>query len=373
MKFTIATSILAAIPLASAHYTFGGLVHNGASVGRDWQYVREHTRTYMPTFKDEAATSNDFRCNKGAGSGAKTDVFTVKPGDSLGLRQAFDPSGMKHPGPAQVYVSRAPGSVKEYDGSGDWLKVHQSLLCKDPIVARDLQYDGWCMYGENKIEFEVPETLPDGEYLVRAEHIAIHGAHDGKAEFYYSCAQVRIQGSNATALPAGAETAKIPGVYKPDDAAINFSVWGGKTAYPLIPGIAVAPGGTVRGSADGKSKAIVKVAGGGSAASPAPAVSASAAAAVASSSSSSSSFSSTAAASTAAATTPAATAPASTLATTVVASPTATTATSDAAATETSPASTLPATEPKPTEAAGPGCKGGHRGRRHRFRGQFRG
>ncbi|KAH9430512.1 hypothetical protein MCOR02_007847 [Pyricularia oryzae] len=67
-------------PLASAHYTFGGLVHNGASVGRDWQYVREHTRTYMPTFKDEAATSNDFRCNKGAGSGAKTDVFTVKRG-----------------------------------------------------------------------------------------------------------------------------------------------------------------------------------------------------------------------------------------------------------------------------------------------------
>lgn len=368
MKFTIATSILAAIPLASAHYTFGGLVHNGASVRRDWQYVREHTRTYMPTFKDEAATSNDFRCNKGAGSGAKTDVFTVKPGDSLGLRQAFDPSGMKHPGPAQVYVSLAPGSVKTYDGSGDWIKVHQSLLCKDPLVARDLQYDGWCMYGENKIEFEVPETLPDGEYLVRAEHIAIHGAHDGKAEFYYSCAQVRIQGSNATALPAGAETAKIPGVYKTDDAAINFSVWGGKTSYPLIPGIAVAPGGTVRGSADGKSKAIVKVAGGSSGASPAPVPAVSAAAA--------SSSSSTAAASTAAATTPAATAPASTLATSVVVSSTAATTTAttaEAVTTATSTASTLPATEPKPTEPAGPACKGGHRGRRHRFRGPFRG
>ncbi|TLS21517.1 uncharacterized protein PpBr36_10218 [Pyricularia pennisetigena] len=351
MKFTIATSILAAIPLASAHYTFGGLVHNGASVGRDWQYVREHTRTYMPTFKDEAATSIDFRCNKDAGSGAKTDVFTVKPGDSLGLRQAFDPSGMKHPGPAQVYVSLAPGSVKEYDGSGNWLKVHQSLLCKDPLVARDLQYDGWCMYGENKIEFEVPETLPDGEYLVRAEHIALHGAHDGKAEFYYSCAQVRIQGSNATALPAGAETAKIPGVYKVDDAAINFSVWAGKTAYPLIPGIAVAPGGTVRGSADGKTKAIVKVPGGASDAS---------SAAGAASSSSSPSSSSTAAASTAAATNPAATAPASTLLTSLVASPTATSATTAAA-------STLPATEPKPTESAGPGCNGS-RGRRHRFR-----
>ncbi|KAH9427139.1 hypothetical protein MCOR02_012452 [Pyricularia oryzae] len=290
MKFTIATSILAAIPLASAHYTLAG-------------------------------------------------SCTTEPASG----------GTGTPGPAQVYVSLAPGSVKTYDGSGDWIKVHQSLLCKDPLVARDLQYDGWCMYGENKIEFEVPETLPDGEYLVRAEHIAIHGAHDGKAEFYYSCAQVRIQGSNATALPTGAETAKIPGVYKTDDAAINFSVWGGKTSYPLIPGIAVA-----RAVHSGTSPA------------PVPAVSAAAA----------SSSSSTAAASTAAATTPAATAPASTLATSVVASSTAATTTAttaEAVTTATSTASTLPATEPKPTEPAGPACKGGHRGRRHRFRGPFRG
>ncbi|KAI6361804.1 hypothetical protein MCOR25_006370 [Pyricularia grisea] len=358
MKFTIATSVLAAIPLASAHYTFGGLMHNGAIVGKDWQYVREHTRSYMPTFKEEAATSNDFRCNKDAGSGNKTDVYTVKPGDKLALRQAFDPSGMKHPGPAQVYVSRAPGSVKEYDGAGDWLKVHQSLLCKDPLVATDLQNNGWCMYGENNIEFEVPETLIDGEYLVRAEHIAIHGAHDGKAEFYYACAQIRIQGSNATAMPTGAETTKIPGVYKTTDAAINFSVWAGKTAYPYTPGIAVAPGGTIRGSADGKSKAIVKVDAVGSDAS--PAASGSAAAVVASSSSSSSA--------TAAASTAAATAPASTLATSVIATPT----TAAAVATSASASSTAPVSEAKPTESAGAGCKEGSRGRHHRFRGATR-
>ncbi|KAH9430511.1 hypothetical protein MCOR02_007846 [Pyricularia oryzae] len=239
---------------------------------------------------------------------------------------------MKHPGPAQVYVSLAPVAALQGPSRGPRPAVRRLVH-----VRRE----------QDRVRGA--RDLPDGEYLVRAEHIAIHGAHDGKAEFYYSCAQVRIQGSNATALPTGAETAKIPGVYKTDDAAINFSVWGGKTSYPLIPGIAVAPGGTVRGSADGKSKAIVKVAGGSSGTSPAPVPAVSAAAA--------SSSSSTAAASTAAATTPAATAPASTLATSVVASSTAATTTAttaEAVTTATSTASTLP--PPSPSHRARRPC-----------------
>lgn len=75
----------------------------------------------------------------------------------------------KHPGPAQVYLSRADGSVKNYDGSGDWFKVHQSILCKPGIVPRDLQYDGWCMYGENVIEFQMPDVggfIPPSRYCI---------------------------------------------------------------------------------------------------------------------------------------------------------------------------------------------------------------
>ena len=63
--------------------------------------------------------------------------------------------------------------------------------------------------------------MPDGEYLVRAEHIALHGAHAGAAEFYYACAQVKIQGSKATALPEG-ERVTIPGVYQTTDKAVRM-------------------------------------------------------------------------------------------------------------------------------------------------------
>lgn len=250
MRFEI-PSLLAAlvVPSVSAHYTFDRFLVNQEIVGDSWQYVRRHTRGYMPTFKEEAATSNDFRCNLGAGSGADTDVYTVKPGDEVGLLKQFD-GGMSHPGPTQLYLSRAPGSVKDYDGSGEWIKVFQGLICEQNPTAEDLRKGAWCMWEESNISFTLPDTIPDGEYLLRAEHIALHGAHAGKAEFYYACAQIKVEGSSASALPSG-PTTSIPGVYQVDDAAINFSIWGVETTYPDIPGIEVAAGGQIRGSIDG--------------------------------------------------------------------------------------------------------------------------
>ncbi|KAG9516229.1 hypothetical protein KCU93_g9183, partial [Aureobasidium melanogenum] len=249
MHFTsIALAALAGFaPLIEAHYTFTQLMVNGAPVGRDWQYIRQHTRGYMPTKYGEIL-ENDFRCNKGAGSGANTEVYTVKPGDKIGMKQGFGANGIEHPGPAQVYLSKAPGSVKSYDGSGDWFKVQQDILCKSGN-PQALKTDAWCIWKKNNIEFTVPDNIPDGEYLVRSEHIAIHGAHDGQAEFYYSCAQIKVQGGKGNSTPKGV---KIPGVYQVKDKAINFSVWGSATTYPDLPGPAVVPGGHTTGSIDGK-------------------------------------------------------------------------------------------------------------------------
>lgn len=135
-----------------------------------------------------------------------------------------------------------------------------------------MKNDAWCIWKKNNIEFTVPNNIvsliqpsrhkshtplnanstlsqPDGEYLVRSEHIAIHGAHDKQAEFYYSCAQIKVQGGKGNSVPKGV---KIPGVYQINDKAINFSVWGSATTYPNLPGPAVAAGGRTTGSVDGK-------------------------------------------------------------------------------------------------------------------------
>jgi len=258
MKLTTASLLASTLSLATAHYTFSQLIINDEMVGTDWTYIREHTRGYMPTKGDEIL-SNDFRCQPGAATGENTDVYTVKAGDKIALKQAFGGIGMEHPGPAQVYMSKAPaGDVKTYDGSGDWFKVSEQLLCSSPSNEGILN-DAWCVWGEDRIEFTLPDRVPAGEYLVRAEHIPLHGAHVGEAEFYYACAQVKVEGSGKKTFKP-TRTVKIPGVYAVDDAAINFSIWNSAiTEYGPVPGPKVIIGGQKRGSVDGLSDKIVRV------------------------------------------------------------------------------------------------------------------
>lgn len=258
MKFQDLALLGSVLSTATAHYTFSQLVVNDEMVGSDWTYIREHTRGYMPT-KGSEILENDFRCQPGGDTGSNTDVYTVKAGDKIALKQAFGGTGMEHPGPVQVYMSLATGGdVKSYDGSGDWFKVSEQLLCSSPSNDA-IQTTAWCSWGEDRIEFTMPSSIPSGEYLVRAEHIPLHGAHEGSAEFYYACAQVKLEGGSSGSTPS--PSVKIPGVYAVDDASINFSIWDSTiTEYSEFPGPEVVSGGEMRGSTDGSSNSISKVA-----------------------------------------------------------------------------------------------------------------
>lgn len=212
----------------------------------------------MPTKGDEIL-SDDFRCQPGAATGENTDVYTVKPGDKIKLKGAFGMTSIEHPGPAQVYMSKAPtGDVKTYDGSGDWFVVERQLLCGSP-TNEGILTEAWCLWGQDGIEFTMPSRLPAGEYLIRAEHVPLHGAHDGGAEFYYACAQVKLEASSEK-MWAPKRLVKIPGVYAVEDPDINFSIWDPSiTEYPYTPGPAVIIGGEVKGSANGMTDSIAKV------------------------------------------------------------------------------------------------------------------
>ena len=90
---------------------------------------------------------------------------------------------MQHPGPAMVYMSKAPGKAEAYEGDGDWFKIFEQSICNP---SGDFLKDAWCTWEKNKIEFTVPAGTPDGEYLIRSEHVGIHGAQGGEAEFFYA-------------------------------------------------------------------------------------------------------------------------------------------------------------------------------------------
>ncbi|KAK1598922.1 glycosyl hydrolase family 61-domain-containing protein [Colletotrichum navitas] len=265
MKATfVLSAVLGLATSASAHYTFDKLFVNGQKQGGDNTYIRKHQNGYMPTkFKNTppgSITPNDadFACNKGATPAPK--VMTVKAGDKVAMQQAFGATGMLHPGPTQFYMAPVSNAATAATSNLEWYKVHQSLLCKSG-TPEDLRHGLWCSFGEDNVNFVVPDSIPNGQYLVRGEHIGLHGAHGGEAEFYYACAQVEVTGNTATSMP-GTST-KIPGVYKQDDAPVNFSVWGNNRSYKQAPGPDVIPGGTIRGSADGSSgDKIARVAGG---------------------------------------------------------------------------------------------------------------
>lgn len=231
MLYQSATLALLAsvMPLASAHYFFDKLVINGQG---STDFVRQNTRpiAYMPTkwintFDNTTPDSTDFRCNVGATNKGSKATASVKAGDSLAMSLGVGAT-MQHPGPAQVYMSLAPNGVANYDGSGDWFKIHQETVCNP---GGDMKKEAWCTWDKDRVSFKIPAGIKDGEYLVRAEHIGLHGAHGGQAEFYYGCAQVKVSGGG-NIVPT--DTVKIPGVYKKADAAVNFSVWGNPNPYP---------------------------------------------------------------------------------------------------------------------------------------------
>lgn len=187
MKLSILTTA-ALTQLASAHYFFEKLVIDGQET-KAYEFVRENTRgeKYNPTkwknpLDNMTPDMEDFRCNKGAfASASRTGTAEVKAGSTLAMKLGVGAT-MKHPGPAFVWMSKAPTTAQAYEGEGGWFKVFQEGICDK---SKDILGTAWCTWDKDRIEFTVPRDLADGEYLVRPEHIGIHGAHDGQAEFYY--------------------------------------------------------------------------------------------------------------------------------------------------------------------------------------------
>ena len=66
----------------------------------------------------------------------------------------------------------------------------------------------------------IPSTLAPGQYLLRAEIIALHLATtEGGAEFYPACIQLNV-GGNQTQGPTSSEECTFPGCYSDTDPGI---------------------------------------------------------------------------------------------------------------------------------------------------------
>lgn len=133
-----------------------------------------------------------------------------------------------HKGPCVVYLARSDS------GEGNvWFKVFEKgydaatkKWCTEDIIANNGRISG----------VTIPSDLLPGNYLLRAELIALHDANKPHgAQPYVHCAELAITGSG-TANPSATQGVAIPGIYTEDN--MRFDLYQPYSSY-IVPGPAV--------------------------------------------------------------------------------------------------------------------------------------
>lgn len=92
----------------------------------------------------------------------------------------------------------------------------------------------WCALGASEVSVDIPSALPDGEYLIRAEHIALHDAgYVGGAQFYLACGQINITGGGSG---SPGPLVSFPGAYSSSDPGILIDFNGPPPKEYIFPG-----------------------------------------------------------------------------------------------------------------------------------------
>lgn len=141
-------------------------------------------------------------------------------------------------GPLMTYMAECTnGDCTTFDTtSAKWFKIDEQ--------GYDESAGAWVqakiMIGQ-PANVTIPSTLAAGNYMVRHEIIALHLAMtEGGAEFYPSCTQLTVGGSE-TGGPTSSEEVSFPGAYSDTDAGIFVDAYSTKgTEDYVFPGPAIA-------------------------------------------------------------------------------------------------------------------------------------
>ncbi|KAK3305586.1 glycoside hydrolase [Chaetomium strumarium] len=223
MKLTSSVALLAAAG-AQAHYTFPKTNING-QLSAEWETIRQ-TENHYSHGPVTDVSSEAIRCYElSPGTGAPK-IASVQAGSNVTF--TVD-SNIGHPGPLQFYMAKVPAgqTAATFDGKGAvWFKIYQ-----DGPSGLGTSSITWPSSGKTEVSVQIPKCVANGDYLLRAEHIALHSAGSaGGAQFYLSCAQLTVTGGTGT-LNTGS-LVSFPGAYKATDPGILFQLyWPIPTSY----------------------------------------------------------------------------------------------------------------------------------------------
>ena len=161
-------------------------------------------------------------------------VVDAAPGDKLGAYWQHiiggaqysgdqdNPIARSHKGPIMAYLAKVDNAASVGLQGLKWFKIGEDSF--DPStkqwgVDHMISNDGWSYVS-------LPTCIAPGQYLLRVEILALHSAYTaGDAQFYQSCAQIRVAGSG-TFSPSASELVSFPGAYKAEDPGIHINIYG---------------------------------------------------------------------------------------------------------------------------------------------------
>ncbi|KAI9170837.1 putative endo-beta-1,4-glucanase D [Paramyrothecium foliicola] len=217
------TTLVLAVAVADAHYTFPRLVVNGQSEPSDW-YATRMTKNAQSKEGVLSPSNSDIRCYS---TQRAANVLTVPAGATVSY---ISSQQVNHPGPTQYWIAKVPSgqSATSWDGSG---AVWARLSTTTPTVDQNKQQH-WpgeidkLIFADlyRTVDVKIPASIANGEYLLRVEQIALHMAQQpGGAQFYLACSQIKITGGGSgTPGPL----VSLPGGYSNNDPGIVVDIWG---------------------------------------------------------------------------------------------------------------------------------------------------
>ncbi|KAF2122409.1 glycoside hydrolase family 61 protein [Lophiotrema nucula] len=212
--------------LASAHQNFHQFWVNGETPG-----YQVSIRMLLSNSPVTDVTSNDIACNVN-GDVVPSGVDTVAASEGDTIKVQWDQS--THPGPITHMLFGPVDDAAQATGIGSWFKIDE-LDYVNGTWANEI------MSAQNMTrEFKLLTGLASGEYLLRSEMLALHGAQTvGGAQFYIGCAQLKITGTGSSS--SCGPTIKLPGAYSAEDADIYIpNIYNG-----YDPSNYTAPGGPI--------------------------------------------------------------------------------------------------------------------------------
>ncbi|KAI0433792.1 glycoside hydrolase family 61 protein [Xylaria sp. FL1042] len=245
MKFSQIATLAFAIS-AEAHTIFQEVSVNGQKQGS--LVALRAPNDNNPVYD---VSSQDIICQKQGRTSDK--VININPGDEIGAywghviggaqfaNDPDNPIAPSHKGPITAWLAKVDNAATTSKTGLKWFKIWEDTFnpsTKKWGVDNMISNQGWT-------KFQMPQCIAPGNYLMRVEILALHSAHTNMgAQFYISCAQVKIGGSG-TYSPS--QTVSFPGAYTQNDPSILVNIYGltgqpdnGGKAYNAPGNVAVA-------------------------------------------------------------------------------------------------------------------------------------